>query len=305
MDIEEELIKILAEEDTEKLRRYVMAILRPEKIDLISEEDFSKYFIITESIRTLAKVLTAMCKLGESVKIILSGERGVGKTTSLRYIYHVLKKHLRIAIVEILEQLNGAIDKDCAFIIDNEEMNLGTLTKISNRADSKTLCIELRPYWVLQGLETGFFNDKWQIIILLPPKESEIRDIVRKRFGDTSHVLKNPLLTLLSQIKSSRELGLHLYDVVRKQKGTKQKILWALTSNENGLFVKEIAKIVNRSPATISRHLKELEEEKLIRAERIGKRIFYRISSVGVRVFTEETIIDEILRKWGSKVFAI
>ena len=305
MDIEEELIKILAEEDTEKLRRYVMAILRPEKIDLISEEDFSKYFIITESIRTLAKILTAMCKLGESVKIILSGERGVGKTTSLRYIYHVLKKHLRIAIVEILEQLNDAIDKDCAFIIDNEEMNLGTLTKISNRADSKTLCIELRPYWVLQGLETGFFNDKWQVIILLPPKESEIRDIVRKRFGDTSHVLKNPLLTLLSQIKSSRELGLHLYDVVRKQKGTKQKILWALTSNENGLFVKEIAKIVNRSPATISRHLKELEEEKLIRAERIGKRIFYRISSVGVRVFTEETIIDEILRKWGSKVFAI
>lgn len=306
MSIEEEILDILEEKDTEKLKRYILTMLRPEKIDLISEEDFKKYFVITESTRTLAKILTAICKLPENMKMIITGEKGVGKTSSLRYIFHILKKHINVSLIEIPEQINDNFDKNCFFVVDNFEINIGNLiNSIAKKLREKTYCVEIRPFWVLKGLQDNIIDESWQIVVLLPPRENEIREMVKKRFGEPTTIYRNPLLTLLSQVKSSKELGIHLHDTVRKQKGTKQKILWTLTSNEEGLFVKEIAEKIGRSPATISRHLKELEEERLIRAERIGKRVFYRLTSIGVRVFVEETIVDELLRKYGSRIYAI
>jgi len=306
MSIEEEILDILEEKDTEKLKRYILTMLRPEKIDLISEEDFKKYFVITESIRTLAKILTAICKLPENMKMIITGEKGVGKTSGLRYIFHILKKHINVSLIEIPEQINDNFDKNCFFVVDNFEINIGNLiNSIAKKLREKTYCVEIRPFWVLKGLQDNIIDESWQIVVLLPPRENEIREMVKKRFGEPTTIYRNPLLTLLSQVKSSKELGIHLHDTVRKQKGTKQKILWTLTSNEEGLFVKEIAEKIGRSPATISRHLKELEEERLIRAERIGKRVFYRLTSIGVRVFVEETIVDELLRKYGSRIYAI
>ncbi len=305
MSLEKEIIKILMEEDKEKLKRYIMAVLKPEKIDIISEEDFEKYFVITDSISTLAKILTAMCKLKERAVNVITGPRGVGKTTTLRYIFFLLKKHTKVALFSSIGQLLNARGDECIFIIDPLEslrQIIGTIKMVEKFA---SVYIELPPYLVLRGFEQGVFEDSWQIMILLPPRESIIREIVKRRFGEASQVVRNPLLSLLLQIRSREELGINLEDAVKKLRGTKQRILWTLTARENGMCVKEISEMVGRSPATISRHLKELEEDRLLRGERTGKKMFYRISTIGVRVAAEETIVEEILRKWGSRVFVI
>lgn len=304
MEIEAEIQKIIREKDTEKIKRLLLAILRPEKIDLVSREDFNKYFVITDKIRTIAKVFTAICKLHESELVILTGQRGVGKTTTLRYLYYVLKNYMKVSIIDVAEKL-GEVDSECMFVLDNSFVNLDFIMSMSN-IDSRTIFIESKPYWVLELLKKKIISEKkWQVMILMPPKEIEIKEIIKKRFGSGPHAINNPLLALLSQIKSEKELGLDLRDIIRKQKGTKLRILWSLTSNKDGLFVKEISKRLNKSPATISRHLKELEELNLVRAERVGKRIFYKISTIGGIIFVEETIIEEILRNWSNKVFVI
>ncbi len=305
MNIEEEIQKIILEKDTEKIKRLLLAILRPEKIDLISREDFNKYFVITDKIRTIAKVFTAICKLHEKALVILTGQRGVGKTTTLRYLYYVLKNYMKVSMIDMPEKIDNAAG-ECIFVLDNNYVNSDFILSPLGNLDNKTIFVESKPYWVLQLLEKKNFDKKaWQIMILMPPKESEIKEIVKKRFGSVPRVVNNPLLALLSQIKSEKELGLDTVEIIKKQRGTKLRILWALTSNTKGLFVKELSKILTKSPATISRHLKELEELNLVRAERIGKRIFYKISTVGGVIFTEETIIEEILRNWGNKVFII
>lgn len=304
MSIEEELQKIILEQDREKIRRYLLAILRPEKIDLVSREDFNKYFVITEKIRTFAKVITAICKLHEKKLVIVTGERGVGKSTVLRYLYYVLKNFMKVSIIEIPEKIAN-IDGECGFIIDNGFVTLDLINKV-HISNEKTIFVEMRPYWVLQLLSSKRFNEEIeQVIILMRPQENEIKEIVKRRFGDIPRIVNNPLLALLSQVKSEKELGLDLMEIIRKQKGTKLRILWALTSSDKGLFVKELSELLKKSPATISRHLKELEELRLVRAERIGKKIFYRISTIGAYIFVEETIIDEILRNWENQVFLI
>ncbi|MHA1664657.1 MAG: helix-turn-helix domain-containing protein [Candidatus Njordarchaeales archaeon] len=305
MSLEEEIEKILVEEDKERIKRYLWSILKPEKIELVRKEELLEYFVPTNTSRTLAKIIAASCKLKENIRTIITGPKGAGKTTILRYIATILKKRMNVEILNQPSKIKK-IDSDCIFLFDNGENAVDKIISWSSRLDNIPIIVEMRPYWVFKGLENNLFNDSsWQILIINYPSENEIREIVRRRFNEVSEISRNPLLSLLLQIRGAEEIGLPLVSKVKALKGTKLRMLWVLTSSDTGMFLKVIAEKVEKSQATISRHLRELERENLITSERVGRKIFYKISYPAVYVKIEESIIEEINRRWSTNIFII
>ncbi len=261
--------------------------LKSLEIDPRESDEFEKYFVETESIVKLGKIIAAALKLREKMYIALTGVYGSGKSVALRYLHSKLSKVFRGCLDEL--DCKG----DYLFLTDSQ----GLLSKVS-RSDYIIVVVELPVYstWIMYREKSD-----WLVKIFPEPTCSELEDILRKRFEkvrlksdemEKICELGSVRVALLAQIYGSKAIGLDLVEVFHEIPLMKKEILLAIASfqGNSGIALEDLSEILKRKPATIRKHLEILENKGLVSRRKSGRQTKYLIP--------KETIKAAVTR-WG------